>query len=116
MTQEKAEYIKRMKIKRIHFAWDRYGDREAIIPKFKAFREITGWERRKLGVYVLTNFNTTIEQDLERIYTLRDLGYSPYVMIFNKQEVPKGHILRRLQRWANSRITFNAVKHFEDFV
>lgn len=68
-----------------------------------------------MGVYILTNFNTTIEQDLERIYILRDLGYSPYVMIFNKQEVQKGHTLRRMQRWTNSRIAFNAVKNFEDF-
>ena len=48
-----------------------------------------------MGVYILTNFNTTIEQDLERIYILRDLGYSPYVMIFNKQEAPKGHTLNQ---------------------
>lgn len=49
------------------------------------------------------------------MYILRDLGYSPYMMIFNKQEVPKGHTLRRMQRWTNSRIAFNAVKKFEDF-
>ena len=104
-----------MKIKQIHFAWDRYEDKEIIIPKFEEFKRLTGWDYRKMGVYILTNFNTTIEQDLERIYILRDLGYSPYVMIFNKQDVPKGHTLRRMQRWTNSRITFNAVKNFEDF-
>ncbi len=47
----KAGYIKRMKIKRIHFAWDRYEDKEAIIPKFKEFREITGWEKKKSWAY-----------------------------------------------------------------
>lgn len=31
-------------------------------------------------VYVLTNFNSTMEQNLYRIYTLRDLGYAPYVL------------------------------------
>ena len=90
---EKSGYIKRMKIKRIHFAWDRYEDKEAIIPKFKEFREITGWEKKKLGVYVLCNFNTTFEQDLERVYTLRDLGYAPYVMLYDKQNIPAGHRL-----------------------
>lgn len=112
MTQEKAEYIKRMKIKRIHFAWDRYEDKEKIIPKFK---EITGWERRKMGVYVLCNFNTTFEQDLERVYTLRDLGYAPYVMLYDKQNIPAGHRLKHLQRWVNNRIIFNSCKRFEDF-
>lgn len=75
MTEEKAERIKQMKIKRIHFAWDKYEDKDMIVPKFKAFKEYTGWDKRKMIVYVLTNYNTTHEQDLERIYTLRDLGY-----------------------------------------
>lgn len=115
MTEEKADALRKMHIKRIHFAWDRYEDKDIIVPKFKRFKEITGWDKRKLGVYVLTNFNTTLDQDLERVYTLRDLGYSPYVMIYDKQHVPSGHDLRRLQRWVNSRITFNAVEKFEDF-
>lgn len=115
MTKEKIGYLQEMKIKQIHFAWDQYEDKEIIVPKFEEFKRLTDWDYRKMGVYILTNFNTTIEQDLERIYILRDLGFSPYVMIFNKQEVPKGHILRRMQRWANSRVAFNAVKDFKNF-
>ena len=53
-----------MKIKQIHFAWDRYEDKDIIIQKLKMFKEITKWDRRKMSVYVLTNFNTTFEQDL----------------------------------------------------
>lgn len=115
MTEEKISYLQQMKIKQIHFAWDRYEDKEIIVPKFKEFKRLTGWGYWKMGVYILTNFDTTIEQDLERIYVLRDLGFSPYVMIFNKQELPKGHTLRRMQRWTNSRVTFNTVKNFEDY-
>ena len=115
MTEEKVEYIRRMKIKQIHFAWDRYEDREKIITKFKMFQELTGWGRWKMTVYVLCGFNTTLEQDLERIYTLRDLGYSPYVMIYEKYKLRRGDDLLRLQRWVNSRVTFAAVKRFEDY-
>ena len=115
MTEEKAEYIRRMKIKQIHFAWDRYEDREKIITKFKMFQELTGWGRWKMTVYVLCGFNTTLEQDLERIYTLRDLGYSPYVMIYEKYKLRRGDDLLRLQRWVNSRVTFAVVKRFEDY-
>lgn len=115
MTDKKAEYIKRMKIKQIHFAWDRYEDKEIIIPKFRHFKEIVGWEYQKLGVYVLCNFNTSFEQDLERIYTLRDLGYNPFVMLYNKETIPKGHRLKRLQRWVNNRIVFRTCERFEDF-
>ena len=116
MTKEKAEHLKQMKIKQVHFAWDNYEDRDMIIPKFKEFKQITGWDKRKLPVYVLVNFNTTLEQDLERIYTLRDLGYWPYVMIYNKEKLPKGHIARRLQRWVNMRAIFEKVKKFEDYI
>lgn len=115
MTEEKAEMIKQMKIKRVHFAWDRYEDKEVILPKLKQFKEITKWDKQKLAVYVLTNFNTTHEQDLERIYTLRDSGYWPYVMIYDKEHLPKGHITRKLQRWVNMRPVFNAVPRFEDY-
>ena len=115
MTEEKAEYIKRMKIKQIHFAWDRYQDKDIIIPKFKAFKEITEWDKRKLPVYVLVNFNTTHEQDLERIYTLRELGYWPYVMVYEKDKLPRGHITRKLQRWVNMRAVFEMTPRFEDY-
>lgn len=115
MTKEKAEYIKRMKIKQIHFAWDRYQDKDMIVPRFKAFKEITGWDKRKLPVYVLVNFNTTHEQDLERIYTLRELGYWPYVMVYERDKLPKGHITRKLQRWVNMRAVFETIPRFEDY-
>lgn len=115
MTEEKAETIKRINTKNIHFAWDRYEDREKILPKFKMFKELTGWDKRKLTVYVLTNFDTTIEQDLERIYTLRDIGYWPYVMIYDKEHTKQGDTVRKIQRWVNMRATFDCVERFEDY-
>lgn len=115
MTEEKAGLLKKMKIKRVHFAWDRYEDKEEIVPKFKAFQEIVGWDYRKMGVYVLCNFDTTLDQDLERIYTLRDLGYTPYVMIYEKEKLKRGSDLKRLQRWVNSKTAFAAVKDFRDY-
>lgn len=116
MTAEKAEMIKKMKIKQIHFAWDRIQDREKILPKFKAFKEITNWDYRKMTVYVLTNFDTTIEQDLDRIYTLRNMGYNPYVMVYNKEYTKSTDIVRRMQRWVNNRIIFNTVPNFKDYM
>lgn len=115
MDEEKAEHIKKMKVKRIHFAWDRYDDKYKILPRFKMFRDLTGWDHRKMAVYVLCNFDTTFEQDLERVYTLRDLGYSPYVMLYNKDQLPSGHRLKLLQRWVNNRIIFRTCDRFEDF-
>lgn len=115
MTEEKAELIKQMNIKNIHFAWDRYEDKDIVIPKFKMFREITGYGYWKMTVYMLCNFNTTFEQDLERVYTLRDLGYNPYVMLYSKENIPQGDRLRHLQRWVNNRIIFRSCSRFEDY-
>lgn len=115
MTDEKAEMLKRIKTKNLHFAWDRYDDKEKVLPKFQAFKEITQIDYRKLGVFVLCNFDTTFEQDLERVYTLRDLGFSPFVMLYNKDSIPKGHRLRKLQRWCNNRFIFAKCKTFEEY-
>lgn len=115
MTEEKAEMIKRIKIKNIHFAWDRYEDKNKIVPKFKMFSELTGWDRRKMTVYVLTNFDTTIEQNLERIYTLRDLGFQPYVMIYDKEHTKPTDTVRKMQRWVNARFIFESTPRFEDY-
>lgn len=115
MTEEKAELIKKLKIKSVHFAWDRYKDKDYIIPKLKMFKNITGWDKRKMTVFILTNYDTSMEQDLERIYKVRELGYNPYVMIYKKYSLPRGHELLRIQRWVNSRIAFAAVKKFEDY-
>lgn len=116
MTDDKAEYLKQMKVKQIHFAWDRYEDKDMIIPKFKMFKELTGWDKRKLSVYVLTNYNTTIEQDLERIYTLRELGYWAYVMIYDKQNTKSSDKVRRLQRWVNNKFIFESASTFEEYL
>lgn len=115
MTDEKAEMIKRIKTKNIHFAWDRYEDKEWIVPKFKAFKDLTGYDYRKLTVYVLCNFNTTFEQDLERVYILRDMGYNPFVMLYDKEHIPAKHRLKHLQRWVNNRIVFRSCERYEDF-
>lgn len=115
MTEEKAEMIKRIKTKNIHFAWDRYEDKDKILQKFKMFKKLTGWDKRKLTVYVLTNFDTTIEQDLERIYLLRDMGYWPYVMIYDKEHTKPSDTVRKIQRWVNMRAVFEATSRFEDY-
>ena len=116
MTEEKAQMLKQIKIKQWHFAWDRYQDKDLILPKFKLFKEITGVRDRDAIVYVLCNYDTTIEQDLERISTLRKMGYWAYVMLYDKEHIPKGHVLRKLQRWVNNRFVFAKCETFEDYL
>lgn len=116
MTKEKAEAVKEVKTKFVHFAFDRWQDKELIEKKLATFKEITGWKHGRVSVYVLCNFDTTLEQDLERIKFLRSLDFSPYVMLYNKQSIPKGHIMRKLQRWVNNRFVFWSCENFEDYL
>ena len=117
MTEEKAEMIKQLKIKELHFAWDRYEDKDIVVPKFKMFKELTGIDIRKLIVFVLCGDREkrVLETDLERIYTLRDMGFWAYVMLYDKENIPKGHELRKLQRWVNNRFIFARCNTFEEY-
>ena len=115
MTEEKAEMLKRVKMKMLHFAWDRWQDRDIILPKLQMFKDITKKNERNLIVYVLCNYDTTIEQDLERIYKLREMGYWAYITMYDKEHLPKGHELRKLARWVNNRFIFAKCKTFEEY-
>lgn len=115
LTPQKMEALNRIKIKEIHFAWDRYEDGRVILPKLMMYSEMGKFKKTAHNtiVYVLCNYGTTIEQDLERIYTLRDLGYWAYVMLYDKENASKEH--RRMQRWCNNRFIFAKCKRFEDY-
>ena len=116
MTEEKAEMVKQIKQKIIHFAWDRYQDKKIILPKFEMFKKISGFNERKMIVYTIVNYDTTIEQDIERVIILRELGYWAYIMIYDKENLPRGHIYKKLQRWVNNRIIFASIKTFDEYL
>lgn len=105
--------IKEMKIKDVHFAWD--NPKENLFSKFKYYANHGKKNvRGKYGtVYCLTNFNSTMEENLYRIYSLRDLGYDPYVMIYDKPNATQQ--IKDLQRWCNNKIIFNSCKDFRDY-
>ncbi len=64
-------------------------------------------------VYVLTNYSSTLEQDLHRIYTLRRLKFSPFVMVYDREHAAQ--VYKDLQRWVNNRRIFGVCKRFEDY-
>lgn len=105
--------LEQMRLKNVHFAWD--NPKADLSGKFAEYARIG--KKNKHGrfgtVYILTNFNSTMEENLHRVYTVRDLGYDPYVMIYNKPSAPKE--IRRLQRWVNNKIIFRATQRFEEF-
>lgn len=111
MNEEDVDDINRMRIVKMHFAWD--NPKDDLEGKFRWFAE--KHRRKKNGmVYVLTNFNSTMEENLHRIYTLRDLNYDPFVMVYNRPEAPKE--ILNLQRWCNNKFVFTKVTRFEDYL
>ena len=116
MTPEKAMLLDKIKLSTIHFAWDRYSERDKVLKGLQLFSD---HYHRKLDkghlaqVYVLTNYDTTQEQDLERVYTLRDMGYEPYIMVYDKAHAAPFY--KSLQRWVNMRAIFHKIDHFEDY-
>ena len=118
MNEEKARMISKMKIKNIHFAWDRIEDKDFIEKKFEEFREISTKNSHNLKVFVLCGDREPklLEQDLYRVMWLRNHGYTPYVMLYNKSNLPKGHELIKLQGWTNNMRTFFKYNTFEEYI
>ena len=116
LDQEICDLLSGIKIKNVHFAWDRYQDGGIILPKLKMFADCKFAGKNPdhhAIIYTLVNFDTTFEQDLERIYTLRDMGYWAYVMIYDKEHCDRKYL--DLSRWVNNRFVFARVKRFEDY-
>lgn len=115
LTEENISLLKQIKLSKIHFAWDNIADREKVVPKLKLYKKLTDCDMRKTIVYVLTNFNSTHEEDLERVYTIREIGMSPYIMIYEKESSPKQ--TKKLARWVNNRFIWykDLNAKFEDY-
>ena len=111
-NEDNIKLLNEMRIYALHMAWD--NPNEDLTDKFKQFTKL--YKRKSASakiVYVLTNYDSTHEQDLYRIYKLRELGYDPYVMIYDKQNSPKQ--TRKMQRWVNNRFIWRKCEKFEDY-
>ena len=114
LTEEKINLLKQIKIAHFHFAWDNPADGDKIVPKLTMFTDMVRPSKHSTVCYCLVNFSSTIDQDLERIYTLRELDIQPYVMIYDKEHCDP--IYRRMQRWVNAPRLFWSTPKFEEYV
>lgn len=112
-TEENIDLLNRIKVKEIHFAWD--NPQDDLKPYFEQYKALAKHKPHGMygTVYCLTNFGSTMQENLYRIYTLRDLGYNPYVMVYDKPNAPRE--IKDLQRWCNNRFIFKSCKRFEDY-
>lgn len=110
MDDEKVAALNRVKWKRIHFAWDNPKDdlRGALD---RVMKGLDSASRRTVTVYILTNFDSTHEEDLHRVMKVREAGAQPYIMIYRKKTAPK--VTRQLARWVNAPQIFWSVDTFD---
>lgn len=112
INPDNVALLNRVRTKMVHFAWD--DPEEDLTGYFKMFLDLTSVkDKRKRQVYVLANYRSTHEQDLYRVETLRDMGFSPYVMVYDRPTAPA--VTRHLQRWVNNKRIFYIVRDFADY-
>lgn len=116
LTKDNIDLINKVKVKNIHFAWDFVENESKIMHGLEQYRKYA--KRMTSGhgyavVYVLTNFNTTHEEDLYRVNVLRSMEMEPYIMVYNKDDAPK--ITKHLQRYVNNRVLFYATT-WEEYI
>lgn len=116
LTDEQAEMLAQCNFqasdfhnKHLTFAWDRFQDGKRIFDGIDRCEQ-AGIKPKQMQFFVLIGYDTTPEQDLERVMRLRDRGCLPYVMPYNKFDSYQ----KRFARWVNHRAIFNSVK-WEDY-
>ncbi len=115
INEQNLEILKQINISMLHFAFDFMKFEKQIIKGLSLAKEKMKISDRNAIVYVLTNYDTTIEEDLYRIQKIREIGFAPDVRIYRKETLPHPHILRDLQRWANNKFIYRSCE-FMDYV
>lgn len=103
LTEKNIEALNQCNTKMIHFAWDMMEYSDQVIRGLALYQRIGKIKsNRKKRVYLLTNFNTTMEENFYRIEKIQEFGCEPYIMIYDKPNAPDE--VRYLQRFYNNAI------------
>ncbi len=109
VNEEVVAALKQIKVRNYFFAWD--DPKEDLSDRF-AFVASSGIKNPdRIGVYVLTNYWSSTEQDLHRIYTLRKYGLLPFVMIYDKQKFVDEH--GKWKRGVEDHYSYEELRHFK---
>ena len=114
LNDKNINALNSVRMNMIHFAWDFMEQSESVLDGLRLYSALGAIQNeRNRTVYVLVNFNTSMEENLYRINKLKALKYSPYVMVYDKAHASKE--IKRLQRWCNNRFIFRSCDRFEDY-
>ena len=114
LTEEVAVALKAIKKKMVHFAFDYMENEKAVLRGLETYKRVTQSKSdSREVVYILTNYNTTIEEDLYRVQKVRELGFLPDIRIYRKPTAPQ--VVKELQRWCNNRRIYRKCE-FMDYI
>ena len=121
LTPEIAEQLKKIRwFKSIKFAWDNIHDEKEIMEGLQMLQDAGIALRSNVMVYVLTDFDTTLEQDIYRVNKLKHThfegqrgkgGTNAYVMQYQqidetfKKPLGNTHV-PYMARWSNNKWLF----------
>jgi len=116
ITEEQARAVASVRFrnlkgttKQVHFAWDQFKDGRLIRRGIDRCED-AGIKPYQMTFYVLIGFDTTHDENLHRVTTLRDWGCNPYVMPFDRTD----EYQRSFTRWVNHKAIFKSVP-WEDY-
>ena len=112
MTEEMAKALSTVKIKQVYVAWDNYEDKDIVLHGLDILLKYI--KPYKITCYCLVGFKQpyVINEDLERVLTLKDLGVNPFAMgyiDFNNPQYKKSKEIKDFCRWVNMKATFKSV-------
>ena len=113
VTDNIAKLICQTKISMVHFAFDLMKHENQIVKGLETFQRHFNKSDRHCQVYILTNYNTTHQEDIYRVKKVMELGYRPNIMIYDKGNHPQ--FLTDLARWCNSPKNYRSCS-FVDFI
>ena len=116
MTEEMAKALSTVKIKQVYVAWDNYEDKDIVLHGLDILLKYI--KPYKITCYCLVGFKQpyVINEDLERVLTLKDLGVNPFAMgyiDFNNPQYKKSKEIKDFCRWVNMKATFKSVSWYE---
>jgi hypothetical protein len=110
ITPDQAELLSKCNYQNSHFnqkyltfAWDRYNDGKLIQKGIKICND-AGIPCNHMQFFVLIGFDSTHEQNYERVMTLREIGCMPFVMPYKKDD----RYQKAFARWVNNRAVFKS--------
>lgn len=108
MDEEQATALNSLRLKgNVHIAWDL--PQIDLTPQLEAITQHI--KPYKITCYVLVGFNSTREQDIHRLRTLKRLGILPFVQPYRDytNPAPPSQYEKDLARWANRAWLFKAM-------